>query len=723
MKKIFLNFLIFFFIILFSLLIVLSTSGIETNKFNKFISKKVSQTKNINLDLDKIKFKIDLKELSLFLETQTPNVTYREVLIPVRNIKVYIDFLDLIKSKANIKKISIVLEELDIIKIKKLSAIIKPSNFKSILNNKIKKGKLISTIEIFLTDEGKLKNFIAKGTAENLEAELIDDLIIKDVKLSFFADKNDILIKNIFGNLDAIKLLDGDIKLNLEKGIKINSNFDSRVKFNEKYNNKYLIFLKNFEFLQNVKNLEGNFNNNIYIDLDNTYKFKDYKYSLSGKIEKTKIELPNPIINDFLAEELKVIYFSNLKINSDFKPKNILFNGEGNYSFDNTEYLDIKFENKFNQNFTNLKLDFDYKKSFEVNFINYVKDKDSIANISLELEKKKKNFKINKFLVKEDDDYIKIQDLELNGFNLLTFDKIDVKTKENEFTIQNKNKIIIKGKKFDATNLPKFFTKQNGDNIFKKINKNIEIDFNNIKAPVSEKLENFKLLGEIQKGKFVKIISKGDFGGNNYLDITMKKDKNSNKKYLEIYSDLTRPLLTEFSFFNGLSGGKLLFTSIIDDAKSISKLKIENFKLVNAPGVVQLLSLADLGGLADLAKGEGLSFDVLEISMEKNKDLLKLNEILALGPSMSVLMEGYQGKDGLTSLRGTLVPAKTLNKIISKIPLIGKIVIPKEIGEGLFGISFKMKGPKGNMKTTINPIRTLTPRFIQKIVDKKKETN
>jgi hypothetical protein len=723
MKKIFLNFLLLFFVILFLLIIVLSTSGIETNKFNNFITKKATQTKNIYLDLDKIKFKIDIKEFSLFLETQTPEISYREIVIPVRNIKVYIDFLDLIKSKINIKKISIILEELDIIELKKLSAIIKPSNFKSILNNKIKKGKLISTIEIFFNDNGELKNFITKGVAENLEAELINGLTIKDVKLNFFADKNDILIKNIFGNLDAIKLLDGDIKLNLEKGIKINSNFDSHIKFNEKYNNKYLNSFKKFKFSENIKNLEGIFNNNIYIDIDNTYKIKDYNYSLSGKIKKTEIELPNPINNDFLADELKIIYFSDLKINSDFKPNNILFNGEGNYSLDNTDYLDIKFENKFHQNSSNFKLDFNYEKGIEVDFINYVKDKDSIANISLELEKKKKNLKINKFLFKEDDDFIKIQDLELNDTNLLSFKKIDIKTKGNEFTIQNKNKIIIKGKKFDATNLPKFFTKQNEDSIFKKINRNIEIDFNNIKAPMAEKLENFKLLGEIQKGKFVKIISKGDFGGNNYLDISMKKDKNSTKKYLEIYSDLTRPLLTEFSFFNGLSGGKLLFTSIIEETKSISKLKIENFKLVNAPGVVQLLSLADLGGLADLAKGEGLSFDVLEISMEKNKDLLKLNEILALGPSMSVLMEGYQGKDGLTSLRGTLVPAKTLNKIISKIPLIGKIVIPKEIGEGLFGISFKMKGPKGKIKTTINPIRTLTPRFIQKIVDKKKEAN
>ena len=66
--------------------------------------------------------------------------------------------------------------------------------------------------------------------------------------------------------------------------------------------------------------------------------------------------------------------------------------------------------------------------------------------------------------------------------------------------------------------------------------------------PLSEKLKNFKLIGEIKKGQFTKISSKGDFGGNNFLDISMKKNKASSKKYLEIYSDLTRPLLTEYSF-------------------------------------------------------------------------------------------------------------------------------------------------------------------------------
>ena len=200
----------------------------------------------------------------------------------------------------------------------------------------------------------------------------------------------------------------------------------------------------------------------------------------------------------------------------------------------------------------------------------------------------------------------------------------------------------------------------------------------------------------------------------------MKNDSKNKKKYLEIYSDLTRPLLTEYSFFKGLTGGKLLLTSIISENITISKLKIENFKVINAPGMIKLLSLADLGGLADLAKGEGISFDILEISMEKTNDLLKINEILALGPSISVFMEGYQDTS-TTSLRGSLVPAKTLNKLISKIPVIGDIVIPKEVGEGIFGISFKIKGPPGKIKTTINPIRTITPRFIQKIIDKKKK--
>ena len=82
-----------------------------------------------------------------------------------------------------------------------------------------------------------------------------------------------------------------------------------------------------------------------------------------------------------------------------------------------------------------------------------------------------------------------------------------------------------------------------------------------------------------------------------------------------------------------------------------------------------------------------------------------------------VMMEGYIEKDRITSLRGTLVPATTINKTIAKIPLLGNILVGSKTGEGIFGVSFKIKGPPNDLKSTVNPIKTLTPRFITRILE------
>ena len=151
MKKLVINFVIFLIFLIILFIVILSTSGIETNKFNKLISENVSQTKNINSKLNSVKFKINLKELSLFLETNNPKISYKNISVPVKNIRVFINFLSVIKSDPKIKKINIVLDELDVTELNKLSSIIKPSNFKSILNNKIQKGRLFSEVDFFLT--------------------------------------------------------------------------------------------------------------------------------------------------------------------------------------------------------------------------------------------------------------------------------------------------------------------------------------------------------------------------------------------------------------------------------------------------------------------------------------------------------------------------------------------------------------------------------------------
>ena len=109
------------------------------------------------------------------------------------------------------------------------------------------------------------------------------------------------------------------------------------------------------------------------------------------------------------------------------------------------------------------------------------------------------------------------------------------------------------------------------------------------------------------------------------------------------------------------------------------------------------------------------------MNYESNQTLTNINEMYAIGPAISILMEGYIDRNKLTSLRGTLVPATTINKTISKIPLLGDILVGKKVGEGVFGVSFKIKGPPKDLKTSVNPIKTLTPRFITRTLEKLKK--
>ncbi len=723
MRKIFINFFYFFLVTLIITIIILSTIGIKTNKFNKFITQKIYYSyNNINLELKKIKFKFDLKELSLFLETTNPKLNFKEVALPVEYIKVYVDFLSVLESEPKIKKINLSLSQIDIEKLKQISFNFKPSNLNSILNNMIYGGRLNINLELFLNENNLLEDFIAKGEVLDLKANIAKNINLKNSRFNFFADKSDILIKMFFGEIGPIKILEGDLRVKISSEILIESNFKTDLKLDKKTINS--IKFTNGNFYENLSFVQAELNNNLSASFDKTYKLKNYNFRINGEIFKAIIDFKEPLKSDIISEELNKLVLQNSKINSNFSPKQITNKLSGKYSFNSDDFLQFNFENNNLKNKTNVKISANYNKAIDFNIINYQKPKGSLAKLNIDFDKNNEQIKFNEIKLTHDSNLISIKNLEIKKNKIENFDNISIKTfnegkENNNLDILYREKIIIKGSKFDAKRLSMLFSEKSNQNILSSISKDIEIDITNVIAPLSEKLNNFKLIGKIEKGKFIKISAKGDFGKNNFLDITMKNDKKNGKKYLEIYSDKTKPLLTEFDFFEGLTGGKLLYTSIIDKDSSNSKLKIENFKVINAPGMVKLLSLADLGGLVDLAKGEGISFEVLEINMKKNPNTLTINEVLALGPSISVLMEGYQNKSE-TSLRGTLIPARTLNKMISQIPIIGKVVIPKEVGEGLFGISFKIKGPKGSMKTSINPVRTITPRFIQKIIEKNK---
>ena len=200
-----------------------------------------------------------------------------------------------------------------------------------------------------------------------------------------------------------------------------------------------------------------------------------------------------------------------------------------------------------------------------------------------------------------------------------------------------------------------------------------------------------------------------------------KINTKQDNKITTLFIDKAEPILKRYKFIKGFDGGSLDYYSVKEFDETVSQLRIYDFKLKELPVLTKILTLASLQGIADVLSGEGITFQELEMNFKNRGNLMTIDEIYAIGPSISILMEGYIEKKKLISLKGTLVPATTLNKFIGSLPVLGKVLVGSKTGEGVFGVSFKIKGPPKKLETTVNPIKTLTPRFITRTIEKIKK--
>ena len=725
MKKI-LYTLISIFIILISIgIFYLSFIGLETSKFNNIISSEIKKKDSaITIELKKILIKFDLKEFQIYLSTSKPLITYQNIDIPIEEVNIYSKIIPLLKSKVEISQANFVIKNFELKQIQIAALRIKPSNFKTYLLNNLKQGKLNELVGIIsLNNNYEIIDYKFNGSIEGVDVLLPKSHIAKNLNLNFAVDKNLVLLNSISASYNGLKILNGSINLENKDEIFIKGKFDSKFNFNEQDINS---FIKNKFFLENKIITKGNLVHNFNLNLDQNYKLIKYDYILNGNIEESKINFNKSLKNQFLKKSIKTIQFTKTKIDAQINNKNenklIL---DGLYNADEGDFNKFKIESELNNK--KYVVDFDVSENISIDFLNYTSDKNSKINVKSHFNFNNNDTNFKSISIHEGPNSIDINGLSINdkfeiknlaSVSVITFNE---KKENNNFKINIKDKIIIGGSRFDATNLLKSINSQSKNNPLVNFTKEIEINLENLVTKSEIPINNFRLIGKIEKGKFINISAKSEFSKDKYLDISLKKDPN-NKKILEIYSDVPKALLADYKFFEGLKDGKLFFNSVIDEDGSVSKITIENFKVVKAPAFATLLTLADLGGVADLLSGEGMSFDILEISLNENKDVTKIEEILALGSSISVIMDGYtEKKTGLISLSGTLVPAKTLNSLVSKIPVVGNILVGDKVGEGVFGVSFKMKGLPGDVKTTVNPVKTLTPRFITRALEKMKK--
>ena len=431
-----------------------------------------------------------------------------------------------------------------------------------------------------------------------------------------------------------------------------------------------------------------------------------------------------PNINDTLS-------LTNQKIQIQYKKNFLSIKGKGNIllqkKFDNIEYdltkskKDIKFNTliTIKRNPTNLKV------------LNFQKDLNSNLEIILNGNKNLKSSEtfLKKFFVKENDNIFEIKNLRLSkNQKIKSVDKIDLDYLDKD-SIKNKILISRKNKNYDLTSQSLNATKLIDDLLKpeKKLDEK-KIFSDNFKINVKilrTFLDQNHIINDLNGYLFFKnneIIEanlESSFSKNEKIKFTIRSIPN--KKITTLYSDVAKPFVNRYQFIKGFEEGNLNFHSVKRKNISESKLIIDNFKVQEIPALAKLLTLASLQGIADLLTGEGIRFSDFEMNFSNKSNIIRIEELYAIGPAISILMDGYVEKNELISLRGTLVPATTINRTISSIPLIGNILVGKKVGEGVFGVSFKIKGPPKKLKTTVNPVKTLTPRFITRTLEKLKK--
>ena len=324
---------------------------------------------------------------------------------------------------------------------------------------------------------------------------------------------------------------------------------------------------------------------------------------------------------------------------------------------------------------------------------------------------------------------ISIKGLNLNkDFKIVDIKNSSFKYRNNKNIINNLNikknnsNFIIEGDSFDASKMINAIMDNDDKNIsfFADLNSKINI---NIKKTYIDDINYFNSLNgniSLKNNKIDNLKLESIFPNQKKFNFSIKS-KNNSETITRLFTGYPKPLIKRYDFIKGFDEGHLDFYSSKIDGIANSLLIIDNFKVKEVPILAKLLSLSSLQGMADLLTGEGIRFTDFEMNFSNKKGLITIEEMYAVGPAVSILMDGYIEKNKLISLRGTLVPATTINKSIASIPVLGKILIGEKTGEGVFGVSFKIKGPPKDLKTSVNPIKTLTPRFITRTLEKIKK--
>ena len=153
---------------------------------------------------------------------------------------------------------------------------------------------------------------------------------------------------------------------------------------------------------------------------------------------------------------------------------------------------------------------------------------------------------------------------------------------------------------------------------------------------------------------------------------------NTQGQVMALYSADAGMFLKAMGITNTIVGGSVEVSAVRKSGAHtpwIGTAKMKKFRLANAPGIAQLLTIASLTGLSNLVAGKGLEFRRLSFPFVFEGQTANIESAQGVGSEIGITASGkvdFGSKS--VDLEGTIVPAYTINSLVGTIPIVGTII-------------------------------------------------
>ena len=141
----------------------------------------------------------------------------------------------------------------------------------------------------------------------------------------------------------------------------------------------------------------------------------------------------------------------------------------------------------------------------------------------------------------------------------------------------------------------------------------------------------------------------------------------------------------------------------------LGRMELSDFSILQARVMVQLLSVASLTGILELASGSGLQFVSLGSNFTYGNSALYLDDLRMVGPSVGLTAEGSVDFGGRRfEVEGNVTPFNLFSEFAGSLPIIGGVLTGTD-GGGVFSAGYRIDGTFDAPEVTVNPFQVLTP--------------